>query len=151
MAKTWSVIASVALLVLAGCSGRNVQTATFATLDEARTAGAVDKGWVPSILPDKAYELRAAYAVNGHQRWGLFNFRPEDGDALRAVLQPEEIPLEQTALDVPGRIEWWPVILRGQVDAERARATGMRAYRAKSAPLIVAVNWNQGRGYYWTY
>lgn len=132
------------------CSGRNVQTATYATYAEARASGAVDKGWVPAVLPEKAYELRAAYAVNGEQRWGLFNFRPEDQPALRSILEADEIPLAGTVLDVPGRIEWWPLILRGEVDAERARTTGLRAYRAKTAPLVVAVNWNQGRAYYWT-
>ena len=150
MEKTRSVIACIGLLVLAGCSGRDVRTATFATFEEARTAGAVDQGWIPAVLPERAYELRAAYAMNGSQRWGLFNFRAQDVEALRAALQPEEISLGQTTLDVPGRIEWWPLILRGRVDAERARATGLRAYAAKSAPLVFAVNWNQGRAYYWT-
>ena len=144
------MIVAAALVVAAGCAGRNVQTATFATFDEAKAAGAVEKGWVPAVLPEHAYELRAAYAVNGHQRWGLFNFRPEQGDALRAVLEADETPLAGTTLDVPGRIEWWPIILRGDIDAERAMATGLRAYKAKSAPLVFAVNWKQGRAYYWT-
>lgn len=137
-------------MVLAGCGGRNVQTAVYATMSEARTSGAVEKGYVPDVLPDKAYELRAAYAVDGHQRWGLFNFPPAEADALRVILQPEEISLAGTVMDVPGRIEWWPLILRGDVDAERAKATGLRTYNARSAPFVFAVNWSQGRAYYWT-
>ncbi|HVH58310.1 MAG TPA: hypothetical protein VM791_18735 [Vicinamibacterales bacterium] len=135
---------------LASCTGRNVQTATYATVNEARSAGAMEKGYVPSILPANAYELRAAYAVNGHQRWGLFNFPPDGGDELRAILQPEEISLAGTVMDVPGRIEWWPLLLRGEIDAERAKITGLRAYYARSGPLVFAVNWSQGRAYYWT-
>ena len=138
------------MFAIAACSGRDVQTATYATVKEARDSGAVDKGYVPSILPTSAYELRAAYAVNGNQRWGLFNFPPDGGDELRLILQPEEVSLAGTVMDVPGRIEWWPLILRGDVDAERARITGLRAYHAKSAPLVFAVNWSQGRAYYWT-
>ncbi len=142
--------ASVVLLIVAACTGRNVQTATYATYGEARASGAVDKGWVPSVLPENAYELRAAYDVGGDQRWGLFNFQPQDQDALRSILETEEISLAGTVLDVPGRIEWWPLLLRGEVDPERAKITGLRAYRAKSALLVFAINWNQGRAYYWT-
>lgn len=127
-----------------------MQTASYATLAEARTAGAIDKGWVPADLPDGAYELRAAYAIDGWERWGLFNFRPADTDAMRALLDPEEVPLAGTRMEIPGRIEWWPVILRGNLDAERIAATGLRAYRERSGNRVFGVNWDQGRAYYWT-
>lgn len=137
------------MILLTGCAGPSVQTATYATFAEARTAGAIEKGRVPAILPEGAYELRAAYAMNGPERWGLFNFRPADADALRAILQPDEISFAGTEMEIPGRIEWWPVILRGKLDAERIQTTGLRAYPARSGGLVFAVNWSQGRAYYW--
>lgn len=149
MAKARLLIASTALLIAAACSGSSVHTATYATVDEARASGAIDNGEIPAFIPKQAYELRAAYAVGGDKRWGLFNFRPEHADALRAVLQPEEVSLAGTAMEIPPRIEWWPVILRGTVDAERATATGLRAYRSTADAFVVAVNWSQGRAYYW--
>jgi len=147
--------ARLALLVLCAaavtaCSGPVVHTATYATMAEARAAGATDRGWVPSSLPEGAYELRAAYAVDGRERWGLFNFRPADADALRALLQPEPVSFAGTVMRIPGRVEWWPVILRGRLDAERIETTGLRAYPAKSGDLVYAVNWNQGRAYFWS-
>ena len=135
---------------MAACSGSSVHTASYGTFAEARTAGAIDRGWVPGSLPENAYELRAAYAVDGSERWGLFNFRSGDAEALRGMLQPEEVSLAGTEMDIPARIEWWPVILRGRLDAERIRETGLRAYQAKSGDLVVGVNWKQGRAYYWT-
>lgn len=126
-----------------------MQTATYATLAEARAAGAIDNGRVPSILPGGAYELRAAFAISGHERWGLFNFREGDAEALRAVLQPGQISLAGTEMEIPGRIEWWPVILRGRLDAERIKTTGLEAYPSFNGGLVVAVNWKQGRAYYW--
>jgi hypothetical protein len=140
----------LAAIAVAGCSGGNVHTATYATLREARSAGAIDRGWVPALLPENAYELRAAYAVDGADRWGLFNFREADTEALRAVLQPQEASLAGTEMHIPARIEWWPVILRGRLDVERIQATGLRAYQSKSGDLVMAVNWKQGRAYYWT-
>ena len=139
----------LASAVLAGCAGPTVQTMTYATVTEARAAGAIDRGWVPADLPEGAYELRAAYAVDGWERWGLFNFRPEDADALRRVLSPGEVPLAGMRMEIPGRIEWWPVILRGDLDAERIATTGLRAYRARSGGRVFGVNWHQGRAYYW--
>ena len=136
-------------MLVAGCAS-SVNTATYANFTEAKAAGAVEKGLVPAILPPGAYELRAAYAVKGSERWGLFNFREPDAEALRSVLQPEELSFAGTEMDIPGRIEWWPVILRGTLDAERIQTTGLRAYRARSGGLVFAVNWKQGRAYYYT-
>lgn len=149
MEKTRTLIVAAALLALAAC-GRAVETANFASFAEARQSGAVEQGWVPAIIPEGAYELRAAYDRRGTQRWGLFNFRPADADALRAVLEPEEISLDGTVIDIPPRIEWWPVQLRATLDGERIQLTGLRAYHVRSEPLVIAINWNQGRAYYWT-
>jgi hypothetical protein len=54
-------------------------------------------------------------------------------------------------VDVPARIEWWPVLLRGTFDERRASdatTTGLQAYTASG--VVFAVNWNQRRAYYWT-
>lgn len=135
--------------MLAACSG-TVRTATYATMSEARASGAVDQGWVPAMLPADAYELRAAYDVDGSRRWGLFNFRPADEPALRQVLSPGEVSVAGVQMDIPPRVEWWPVQLRGRLDEERILATGLRGYRSTNGELTFLVNWKQGRAYYWT-
>jgi len=146
-----TALAGVALgyLVLAACSDGTVHTASYATLSEARQAGAVDRGWVCGLLPDGSYELRAAYEVDGERRWGLFNFRPADEVALRAVLAAGEVSVTGVTMDIPPRIEWWPVQLRGRLDEERIFATGLSAYRSADGAFTFLVNWKQGRGYYW--
>ena len=142
----------VALLVAAAaCAAERVNTMSFASVREARESGAVGCGWVPAMLPDGAYELRAAYEPDGWKRWGLLNFRDEDEGALRAILDPAEFSLEGTRIDIPGRIEWWPVAMRGDLDHQSLRATGLQAYRVKDAPFLLVVNWAQGRAYYWAF
>jgi len=79
----------------------------------------------------------------------LFNFPPQDAGALRAMLHADETTLAGVECDIPGRIEWWPVLLRGSVNAEQAKAAGLQSYRSRQGRLIVVVNWNQGRAYYW--
>lgn len=140
---------AAALVLVAACIGSNVHTMSFATMAEARAAGAADRGWVPASMPDSAYELRVAYEPDGERRWGIFNFRAEDAGAVRALLQSEETSLSGVRMEIPARIEWWPIVLRGDLDHDRVASTGLRAYRALGGEMIVAVNWKQGRGYYW--
>jgi hypothetical protein len=133
-----------------GCGNADVVTGSYATLDEARAAGAIAPGRMPDQLPSGSRDLREARDLDTQRRWGLFNFPPNQRDQLLSELDPLEISLTGQTCDVPGRIEWWPLLLRGSLDDERIRTTGIRAYKSKSGDLIFAVNWNQGRAYYWT-
>ena len=146
-ACVWIGLAGAALV--AACSGINSQTNSFATLAEARQAGAMRDGWLPEGLPPGSHDIREAHVPGTPQRWGIVNFPPAEADTLRALLQPDELPLTGQRVDAPARIEWWPIALRGQLDGERLGITGIRAYRAKRGDLILAVNWKQGRAYYW--
>jgi hypothetical protein len=117
---------------------------------EARAAGAVDRGWLPGLVPPGAHDIRAAHDEGGsHRRWGLFSFQPEDADVLRGRLG-SELSFEGVGVDAPPRIEWWPVALRGTLDAERVAATGLKGYQVSGDELVAAVNWNQRRAYYWS-
>lgn len=139
---------AAAAIAASACTGVNAKTFTFATLAEAQPA--IDKGWMPPGLPSSSYEIRAAYVPDGWQRWGIINFPAEGAAELRRLLQAEEISLAGIRCDVPGRIEWWPVQLRQQLDGERIASTGAKAYRSRSGTVIFVVNWAQGRAYYWT-
>jgi hypothetical protein len=142
---------AVCLLVGAAlaCSAAKTRTNAFATLAEAREAGAVAGGWVPEGIPPHAHDLREAHVPGTRNRWGLFEFPPSEEGILRELLQPEEISLAGQRCEISPRIEWWPVALRGDLDAARLASTGLQAYRSRSGDLIFAVNWRQGRAYYW--
>jgi hypothetical protein len=140
---------AIAAVILHGCAGLNSQTYSFATLEEARQAGAIAKGWVPEGLPPGSHDLRVAQVPGTSQHWGIINFPRAEEGALRALLEPAEVSLSGEHCDMPGRIEWWPIVLRGALDGERLAATGLRGYRATTGRRLFAVNWNQGRAYYW--
>jgi len=140
----------VALIAFAAaCSGVNSQTNSFATLAEARQAGAIAQGWIPDGLPSSSHDIREAHLPGTRQRWGIINFSQAEADSLRALLNADEISLDGQRADAPGRIEWWPIVLRGDLQGDRIAATGIRGYRSKDGQLLFAVNWNQGRAYYW--
>ena len=140
----------VALITPAiACSGVRARTNAFATLEEARQTGAIDQGWVPQGLPPGAHDLREAHLPGSNKHWGLFEYPASEEEILRSLLQPGEVPLDGQRCDIPPRIEWWPVALRGDLDAARIGATGVRAYRSKTGDRIFAINWQQARAYYW--
>ena len=136
-------------LVAAACAGINVRTNSFATLAEAVAAGAVENGWLPAGLPPGTREIRTAHVPGTNDCWGLFDFPESDREPLRALLQPQEVPLAGRTVSVPGRIEWWPIALRGTLDPGTLADTGLKAHLSTDRSRIIAVNWNQGRAYYW--
>jgi hypothetical protein len=150
MLKRLAVPVLLATFSLSACRNVNVVTASYATLEEARNAGAVSSGYLPDGLPSGTHDIREAHDPDTRRHWALFSFSPAEADHLRAVVGAQEVSVDGQACDVPGRIEWWPVLLRKQLDAERIRATGLRTYRSRSGDVLYAVNWSQGRAYLWT-
>ena len=116
----------------AGAANLDVVTETYATLAEAQAAGAVDRGWLPRGLPPGTRELRVAHDLDSTRRWGLFNFPPEEGDALRALVGAE-ISFDGLACNPPGRIEWWPVLLRHSWMASGSRRPACAAMPPRRA------------------
>jgi hypothetical protein len=149
--RRWRAAVILATLVAAaaGCRDNDVVTSSYVSMAEAREAGAAVRGDIPPGVPEGAHDIRTASDRRSSRRWGLFNFPPQDAAALRAMLQADETSLAGVECDIPGRIEWWPLLLRGTVNAEHAKAAGLQAYRSRQGRLMVVVNWNQGRAYYW--
>jgi hypothetical protein len=138
------------LIGVVACSDLEVVTETYATLEEAKKTGAIERGWVPDGLPPGTTDLRDAHDLDSNRQWGLFMFPQAEGDVLRQLLQPDEVSLTGRTIDIPGRVEWWPVLLRGSLDDEKIKSTGLRAYRSVRGDRLFLVNWQQGRAYYWT-
>jgi hypothetical protein len=134
------------VLFLAACGDLRVKMGIYANLDEARKAGALTAGWVPEGLPAGASDLREGHLPNGRQ-WGAFTFPGAEEAALRALLGAE-ITTGTLSCEPPGRLEFWPRVLHGPVDVERVRSTGFRLYSGRDSRTY-AINWGQGRAYYW--
>jgi hypothetical protein len=151
-ARAWRALPAVAVLTLAivSCRDIDVVTATYATLAEARQAGALDRGMISALLPAGAVDIREAHDPDSNRQWGLFNFAPSDADALRNSLRDEDASIDGVDCGMPGRIEWWPVILRGRINGEQVKNAGLIAHRARQGRFIVVVNWKQRRAYYWS-
>lgn len=133
---------------MTGCAGIKSQTNSYATLAEARQAGAVTNGWIPEGLPAGSHDIREGHVPGTSQHWGLFEYPQGEEGMLRALVEGQEATGGDVHCEVPARIEWWPSMLRGSLDVARLATTGTRLYHAKSGGLLFAVNWSQGRAYY---
>jgi hypothetical protein len=136
--------------VVSRCSYDDVVTASYASRSEARESGAIDRGWIPAWMPESAADIREAHALDTNCRWGLFNFSPTDAEHIRSALAPEPVAPSEGRCEIPSRIEWWPILLRGTPDPARVRDAALESYRTKANDLVVVVNWKQGRVYYWS-
>ena len=144
-----ALVACLALSV-SQCSYVDVVTASYASRSDALQSGAIDRGWIPVWMPESAEDIREAHQLDTNRRWGLFNFAPGDGDRIRAALEAEPFPLHGVECEMPARVEWWPVVLRGPLDDNKIKSAALESYRAKTDKLLVVVNWKQGRVYYWS-
>jgi hypothetical protein len=132
--------------VLGACSDLRVKVGVFDTVDEARAAGAVAAGWIPEGLPTGVSDLREGHMPDG-RHWGVFTFPRTEESAIRGLLGAEIVTGTLTC-DPPGRLEWWPRLVRTPVNVEQVRATGFRLHGAPDGRTYV-INWGQGRAYYW--
>ena len=135
------------LLTASGCSDLRVKEDIYTNLDEAKAAGAIQAGWVPAALPADAADLREGHLPDG-RHWGVFTFRAQDDDAVRGLVG-SEITATPPDCAAPGRLEWWPVLLHTPIDLDRLKSTGFRLYTERGGTRAYAINWGQGRAYYW--
>lgn len=140
------VLTVLTVLVLAGCSDLRVKMGIYANLDEAAKAGALANGWVPEGLPPEASDLREGHLPDG-RHWGAFSF-PGAADAPVRALLGSEITTGTLSCEPPGRLEFWPRVLLSPVNVERVRSTGFKLYNGRDSRTY-AINWGQGRAYYW--
>jgi hypothetical protein len=135
------------LALFSACSDLRVKEDVYATVEEARSAGTVQAGWIPAGLPADAADLREGHLPDG-RHWGVFTFAPQDAQSVRALLG-SEITATPPPCDAPGRLEWWPQLLHTPIDLERVKSTGFHVYAERGGLRTYAINWGQGRAYYW--
>jgi len=122
-------IPALAVLVasLCGCFG-DVLSSSHATRAEA--ADTIGRGWVPSILPESATDIRESHNLDTNVGHGTFAFGAADAHSFRAALVP--------------------------VSANRSARARSREALENSGYVFyshedfdIAVNWKDRRGQFW--
>jgi len=69
----------------------------------------IEKGWIPSILPKSAYEIRETHNIDDNTLFGSFNYKEHDEAALMQHLTVKP--------DMNNTLEWGSFLF--QVDKEK--------------------------------
>jgi hypothetical protein len=135
MRTTWVLAVTVMLI---GC--RETQVNIYSSATEARAHGAIERGWVPRLLPPSATIIREKHDMDTNECWGRFDFKANDRSGLAFMVTPAERAVEACVRD-PG-VSWWP--LHG------SPSQTFQTYKSKDDDrLFLKIDWHTGTAYYW--
>lgn len=144
--RTWTVC--VCAVFLAACSETVVER--YGTLEEARKAGEIERGWLPTFLPESSTDLVISYDLDTNETWGSFRFSTADAAQLRNALT--SIDLTGRSLRKPSALRDWPGFLKGSLSGDSLTRAGYESYKAGTDhPFFVVVRWQEGKAYFWRY
>ena len=67
---------------------QDVQINRYTDKEAAVDAKAIEKGWVPALVPDSAYEIEETHDLDTNELFGKFSYKEADEKALLAKLTP---------------------------------------------------------------
>jgi hypothetical protein len=124
----------------------------YSSFAEAREAGAVERGWLPSFLPPHATHLREAHNIDTNERWIAFTAPPQE---LRIMVARFSIlpyrNARATAVDRSWRVggDWPPEL--SKTFWHTPRSTDLLSYHlSEEADYCVAIEWRTGRAWVWS-
>ena len=89
--------------IISSCGDR--QEAFYSTAVEARTANAVDRGWIPGWLPKSAHAIHEVHNIDTTQSMLAFSFDAADVPNLSTSCKQVQ---SEALRPVPFKVAWWP-------------------------------------------
>jgi hypothetical protein len=131
-----------------GCGDR--LESVFANVKEARSSGAVARGWVPNDLPESATDLRERHDLDTNEVWGILRLPATEHPSSITLRRVEASKITGHAVRSP-RVSWWPEMLTGNLDGRVLEQHGFEFY-STLAPFEfwIAIDRNRGRGFFWS-
>jgi hypothetical protein len=103
MRRGWVVILFVLLsMSSSGCSA--LVESRYTTYDQAVQGGAIERGWLPEVMPATASNIREAHDADTNQVWVSFDFPQEAVESLSSLCSP--VSFDQVTLPASGP-RWW--------------------------------------------
>ncbi len=142
-----------------GCG--ETQDAFYKDMDAARKGNAVQRGWIPDIIPESSTEIHERHDLDTNRVWICFKFDIKGMQRLIEQVQ-ELMPTEIKNVEFisPGRVNWWPKKLnKGSFDM-KCPQSGLTIYkyhrlleysdnRQKGILSFFAIDWDSNKAYYW--
>jgi hypothetical protein len=119
----------ILLACIAGCSERI--TAHYPTYDAAKKDGAIQRGWMPELVPTTATEIYEQHDLDNNEVWLRFSLPTENKDKITAEykkLTNEDI--QKIKMRYPSKVSWW---FEGLIQQSPANDNALNAdiYRVK--------------------
>lgn len=98
-------LSAILTLLLAAC-GRDsdVIHSCYATADYVKRDEAIERGWIPEILPNSATDISESHDLDLNVGSGIFSFSPVEVESFRARLRalPPTEPFRRIIIDRAG-------------------------------------------------
>ncbi len=62
----------------------------YEDIQAVKAQQAIQKGWVPALLPNSAYEIKETHNEEKNEIYGMFRYKEADETALLAKLTPSQ-------------------------------------------------------------
>ena len=144
------ILAVVLAAAFTGCRGTDASVNEYATLGAAEAAGAVARGWLPSLMPKGATSIQEAHDLDTNARWLSFRAPEEELRALAAQLTPLSYhDMRSVAPRAPRwtRIEWpWEL----DSSFQHTPRASIGYFRDASQSYCYALEWSTGNAWGWS-
>ena len=94
------------VLLLSACSERF--TAYYPKYEDALKAGAIERGWIPEIIPKTATDIHEQHDLDTNEVWLRFDLPSADKDRLIAGMRRLTArEISNVRISHPSRTDWW--------------------------------------------
>ena len=135
----------------------------YVNIDAARQDGAIEKGWIPDIIPESSSEIYEKHNLDTNRVWIRFKFDKKDIRGL--VDKVEEVnPAAIYSIEFinPDSVNWWPKSLSKDAFNKKDINANLKIYkyerviiysgnRKKVIPSFFVIDSNSNIAYYWQY
>jgi len=130
---------AILLLALMTTSCFETEVNQYPNLKDAVSDGAVQRGWVPDILPRSAKSISEKHDFATNEIWARFEF--DVVDRTRFIEMLERVNVGSLKCIRPPSVEWWPDEF----------SSDFSIYRTRSGRAIYfAVSHRSGEAFYWS-
>ena len=141
--------------ILAACG--HDHNSFYPLLADADRDGEITHGWVPEFLPKTSRNVHEAHDLSPEYEWCAFDFDPAESTGLKDTIKSTD-PLLKSVMTIPNpHVSWWPQALKGTLNVEELHSVGLQLYvfrrpanAVETATYLFAVDWQKGRGYFYT-
>ena len=134
---------SLLIAVQVACSDR--YTRHFESVDDVRREGVIERGWVPSWLPQTSSNITLTYDLDTNDVWITFVLAQDSQVGLRKSLVASRV--DGTVVRQPTIP--WPAFLTGSLEQDEIERNGYEIFASADRRWFMALNRSDGRAYLW--